>query len=188
MKRACCLLALILALPVLAREDLLQLRGVVINAQGDPWAGATVTLERMGQTPRSVVVDGSGEFAFEGIPPGSYRLTVQAQGFATFTQDFDLDRRVSRGLLLLMANPEGGWDVRLEEPLEAPPPPPPPLPPAEDKGYAEVEVFYGTDRALQRNKPIEERFGPARSRWTGLHRGVCKVSVPRDHRMGEIER
>ncbi|HWN42567.1 MAG TPA: alpha/beta hydrolase [Thermoanaerobaculia bacterium] len=190
MKRVCCLLALILALPVLAQEELLQFRGVVINAQGEPWAGATVTLETEGQAPRSVVVDGSGEFVFEGIPPGSYRLTVQAEGFATFTQVFDLDRRVSRGMLLLFANPEGGWDVRLEEPREAlPPPPPPPMPPPpEDKGYAEVEVFYGTDRALQRNKPVEERFGPARSRWTGLHRGVCKVSVPRDHRMGEIER
>jgi esterase/lipase superfamily enzyme len=187
MKRACCLLALILALPVLAQEGLLQFRGVVINAQGDPWAGATVSLEMEGQAPRSVVVDGSGEFAFEGIPPGSYRLTVQAEGFATFTQVFDLDRRISRGMLLLFANPEGGWDVRLEEPMEAGPPPMPPQPP-EDKGYAEVEVFYGTDRALQRDKPVEERFGPARSRWTGLHRGVCKVSVPRDHRMGEIER
>src|SRR5688572_19702196 len=101
MKRICCLLALILALPALAQEELLRFRGVVINAQGDPWAGARVTLETEGQAPRSVVVDGSGEFSFEGIPPGSYRLTVQAEGFATFTQDFDLDRRLSRGMLLL---------------------------------------------------------------------------------------
>jgi len=186
MKRACCLLVLawFLILPgaVLAQDELLALRGAVITAQGEPWAGATVTLEMEGQPPRSVVVDGSGEFAFEGIPPGSYKLTVQAEGFATFTQVFDLNRRTSRGMLLLFANPEGGWDVKLEEPMEALPPP------AEDKGYAEVEVFYGTDRGLRRDKPIEERFGPARSRWPGLHRGVCKVSVPRDHRMGEIER
>jgi len=113
MKRAGCLLALawFLILPgaVLAQDELLAFRGVVITAQGEPWAGATVTLEREGQPPRSVVVDGSGEFAFEGIPPGSYKLTVQAEGFATFTQVFDLNRRISRGMLLLFANPEGGW-------------------------------------------------------------------------------
>src|ERR1044071_5045119 len=105
MKRICCLLALILALPVLAQEELLRLRGVVINAQGDPWAGAMVTLamegQMEGQATRSVVVDESGEFVFEEMPPGSYRLTVQAEGFATFTQVFDLNHRISRGKLLL---------------------------------------------------------------------------------------
>lgn len=71
----------------------------------------------------------------------------------------------------------------------APAPSPPPIGSGSpDKGYAEVEVFYGTDRALNRSKPIGERFGPARSTFAELHRGVCKVSVPRDHRMGEIER
>lgn len=182
MKRALGLI-LLLALPAVAQE-LLGLRGVVVKPAGDAWAGVTVTLEAEGQPPRSLVTDESGEFVFRELPMGSYRLTVQAEGFATFTEKFELDDRIDRGFLVIMADPEGGWEVRLEGLAEAAPPPPPPPP----QGYAELEVFYGTDRTLRRGKPIAERFGPAKSRWTDLHRGICKVSIPRDHRMGEIER
>ena len=187
MKRALGLLVL-LALPVLA-QDLLGLHGVVVKPEGDTWPGLTVTLEAEGQPPRSVVTDENGEFAFEELPMGSYRLTVKVEGFATYTEEFQLNYRIARGRLVIMANPEGGWEVRLEGGPEAMPEPPPPPPPASiHPGYAEVEVFYGTDRVLRRDKPIKERFGPTKSRWTDLHRGVCKVSIPRDHRMGEIER
>lgn len=181
MKRALSLLVL-LALPVLA-QDLLGLHGVVAKPEGDAWAGVKVTLEAEGQPPRSLVTDETGTFDFEGIPLGtSCRLTVQAEGFTTFTEEFDLNYRLDRGRLVIMATPEGSWEVRLEGGAEAVPAPPPP----EKKPYAELEVFYGTDRAVRRDQPIPERFGPKKSRW--MHLGACKVSIPRDHRMGEIER
>ncbi|HET9226956.1 MAG TPA: alpha/beta hydrolase [Thermoanaerobaculia bacterium] len=186
MKRALGLLVL-LSLPALA-QDLLGLRGVVVKPEGDTWPGAKVTLEAEGQPPRSVVTNENGEFAFEELPMGSYRLTVQVEGFSTYTEEFPLNYRIARGFLVIMANPEGGWEVRLEGEAETSDPGPPPPPASIHPGYAELEVFYGTDRTLRRDKPIKERFGPTKSRWTDLHRGVCKVSIPRDHRMGEIER
>jgi hypothetical protein len=43
-----------------------------------------------------------------------------------------------------------------------------------------VRVFYATDR-----KPGPDGFGPDRD--DRLRYGVCDVSIPRDHRMGELE-
>jgi len=43
-----------------------------------------------------------------------------------------------------------------------------------------VRVFYATDR-----KPDADGFGPDRD--VRLRYGVCDVSIPRDHRMGELE-
>lgn len=76
-----------------------------------------------------------------------------------------------------------------EDVTEVPPPAPLPPPTRGGPGYAEIDVFYGTDRALRSSKPVAERFGPNRMTWFGrLHLGICRVSVPRDHRMGAIER
>ena len=48
-----------------------------------------------------------------------------------------------------------------------------------------VRVFYGTDRARTGNTPATF-YGPGRG--TGIEVGFADVSVPRDHRMGHIER
>lgn len=187
MSRVARLLALAWVFPLLASgSELLHLQGHVIGWNGDPLPGTKLTLEIEGQEARVLIVDESGDFRFEGLPPGPYRLTVEAPGIASFQHSAVLDRRASRAMLLIECTPEEGGKVKSIGPREAAAPPPPPLEP--DKGFAEVEVFYGTDRALKRNASLEERFGPDRMRWTGLHLGVCKVSVPRDHRSGQIER
>jgi esterase/lipase superfamily enzyme len=50
--------------------------------------------------------------------------------------------------------------------------------------YAVVRTFFATDRNLTgRTKPAE-MFGGGRST---LRYGTCDVSIPRDHRMGELE-
>jgi esterase/lipase superfamily enzyme/nucleoid DNA-binding protein len=48
-----------------------------------------------------------------------------------------------------------------------------------------VRIFYATDR--EPNPQMPSRFGSRRSS-TGLHFGTCDVSIPRDHRMANIER
>ena len=55
-----------------------------------------------------------------------------------------------------------------------------------DIGYAIVRVFFATDRNRTKNgsKP-KNVFGNNRS--SALSYGFCDVSIPRDHRMGEIE-
>jgi esterase/lipase superfamily enzyme len=57
--------------------------------------------------------------------------------------------------------------------------------PGHDKpDYAVVRVFFATDRNLTGSKKADEMFGVGRST---LRYGICDVSIPRDHRMGELE-
>ena len=55
-------------------------------------------------------------------------------------------------------------------------------PPTPD--YAVVRVFYGTDRNLTSRTDPKRMFGTARA---ALSYGTCEVSIPREHRMGELE-
>ncbi|HWM91931.1 MAG TPA: alpha/beta hydrolase [Thermoanaerobaculia bacterium] len=184
------LLALLSSGAVLAQntQNELRLHGRVVGwTGGDPIPGTKLTLEIEGQEPRVLVTGEDGGFRFEGLPEGEYLLTVEVPGIASFQHLAVLDETTSGAILLIQCDPERGGNVRTLMPSAAPAP----IPSADlsgDKGFAEVEVFYGTDRALKRNAPVAERFGPDRMRFTGLHMGVCKVSVPRDHRMGQIER
>lgn len=57
--------------------------------------------------------------------------------------------------------------------------------PGHDKpDYAVARVFFATDRNLTGSKKTDEMFGVGRST---LRYGICDVSIPRDHRMGELE-
>lgn len=50
--------------------------------------------------------------------------------------------------------------------------------------YAVVRTFFATDRNLTGKTKPDEMFGVDRS---ALTYGTCDVSIPRDHRMGELE-
>lgn len=50
--------------------------------------------------------------------------------------------------------------------------------------YAVVRTFFATDRNLTGKTKPDEMFGVDRS---SLTYGACDVSIPRDHRMGELE-
>jgi len=53
-----------------------------------------------------------------------------------------------------------------------------------DEEYAVVRVFYGTDRNDTGDEDPSDRFGPDRGTFSY---GSCDISIPRDHRMGELE-
>ena len=53
--------------------------------------------------------------------------------------------------------------------------------------YAVVKVGFATDRQRDLGKPAAQRFGNERSHNAGLSYGHCEISIPRDHRMGELE-
>ncbi len=60
--------------------------GTVTDADADPVAGASVALA--GATldePRTVKSDDNGAFKFDGVAPGTYLVTVNATGFASWT-------------------------------------------------------------------------------------------------------
>lgn len=53
-----------------------------------------------------------------------------------------------------------------------------------DKNYAIVRTFFATDRSVDLSKDAREMFGHGRA---DLKYGVAEVSIPRAHRMGELE-
>lgn len=56
----------------------------------------------------------------------------------------------------------------------------------DEPAYAVVKVYYATDRNDTGAEDPNERFGVLRG--DGITYGSCNVSIPRDHRMGELER
>ena len=67
----------------LAQINTVQISGTVSDQQGlgVPKAQVTVTNAATGAT-RSATSDSSGRYEIVGLPPGTYSLTVEAQGFA----------------------------------------------------------------------------------------------------------
>lgn len=73
--------------------------------------------------------------------------------------------------------------------------PAPPSPAPADKSavvsnYAVVKVYFATDRQRDVGKPPAQRFSGERNIMSGngpLSYGSCDVSIPRDHRMGQLE-
>jgi len=59
-----------------------------------------------------------------------------------------------------------------------------PPPPQTPRNYATVSVLYGTDRKLESEGLQTITFGAERGELTV---GFCEVSIPRDHRLGELE-
>jgi esterase/lipase superfamily enzyme len=56
--------------------------------------------------------------------------------------------------------------------------------PSKQENYALVDVFYATDRKIEDTSNVKSYFGSARG---ALQYGKTQVSIPRDHRMGELE-
>jgi len=59
-----------------------------------------------------------------------------------------------------------------------------PLPTSGPPEYAVIRVYYGTDRNRTGSEDPEEVFGSERG---DLSVGFCDVSIPREHRLGELE-
>jgi len=63
-----------------------RIRGVVEGRDGAVYEGALIALEGLGAPESEVKTatsDSDGRFSFTGVPPGPFKLTVSAQGFAS---------------------------------------------------------------------------------------------------------
>ena len=56
--------------------------------------------------------------------------------------------------------------------------------PSEERNYGVVEVYFATDRKQNKSSNIQSMFGADRG---VVQYGITSVSIPRDHRMGELE-
>jgi hypothetical protein len=74
--------------PAHAQVTTATLYGVVRDSSAAPVPGALATLTNQGTgLSREAVSDPSGEFAVTALPTGRYTLTIQLQGFKTYTND-----------------------------------------------------------------------------------------------------
>ncbi len=53
--------------------------------------------------------------------------------------------------------------------------------------HAVMQVFFATDRLDTGDRHPARQFGAGRSERSELAYGCCEISIPRDHRMGELE-
>lgn len=61
------------------------------------------------------------------------------------------------------------------------------LPGTSTPTYAEMRIFYATDRNVTGQRRPTQTYGSEPDPQGRLHLGECIVSIPRDHRMGELE-
>ncbi len=59
-----------------------NLYGTVVDEQGSPLPGVTVTVTG-GGAPQVQVTNAQGQFRFLGLSPGSYQLKAELEGFST---------------------------------------------------------------------------------------------------------
>ncbi len=128
-----------------------------------------------------------------------------------------MSRRIAAGVLALatllagcshgVPATVGGEPAPTAAPVPPPPPSPPPPPPvivgaappapapaprpvhakppeSAQADYAVVKTFFATDRKPTGQAAPDKQFGGARG---PLSYGSCEVSIPRDHRLGELE-
>ena len=96
---------LLLAGPVLAQSFLGTIRGTVLDPQGLPLPGASVTAtDETTNIARTVPSDASGNFEISNLRPGNYRVEVSLEGF----------RKVERPGVVLSAASVARVDARLE--------------------------------------------------------------------------
>src|SRR5215467_2046747 len=88
-----------------AQTGTTSLRGTVTDKSGGAIAGAAVTLANPVQSLlRKTETGKNGEYEFLALPPGTYQLTVEKEGFRKFEQ---------KDLQLLVNNPATS-DIALE--------------------------------------------------------------------------
>ncbi|HKO59731.1 MAG TPA: carboxypeptidase-like regulatory domain-containing protein [Pyrinomonadaceae bacterium] len=76
------LLTLFTLASVVAQTGLSSVRGLVTDPQGQAVAGATVTLTNTERNfTRTQTTNEEGAYIFSAVPPGTYRLEAEAQGF-----------------------------------------------------------------------------------------------------------
>jgi hypothetical protein len=72
-------------IPGWACAQTIGIHGAVTDSSGSAVEGAIVTLETASASPRTTVTDAGGSFLFSGVEPGNYKITIAADGFATWT-------------------------------------------------------------------------------------------------------
>jgi esterase/lipase superfamily enzyme len=172
--------------------------GFVRDESGQAVANVRVVCEQQGRILSESQTDANGRFSLERpLGPGVYRLYVR-------TDRYIGDHTFQIGPVLGEARYKVDASFQVFRGSAAKPPPPPavaapaparprpdgPPPVARNGGsqenFAVVRVFYATDRQLGASQPVT--FSAARAPSGELTLGTFDVSIPREHRLGNVER
>jgi esterase/lipase superfamily enzyme len=144
-----------------------SINGQAVSVQGEPLPGVLVVAAHSATEFGGVArTDDAGRFVIEDLPFGAYSVVATKRGYGTQVLDYELQTDQNVPLVLRLARIAG-----LQEDDGSYPQP---------RNYTTVKVFYGTDR--QSGSPSD--YGPRRGT---LAMGSCEVTIPRDHKMGELE-
>ena len=115
-------LAIVASMPSLfAQANTSSIRGIVTDPTGAVVPQADVTLTNTGTGVKSAIkTNASGEYLFEFLPPGNYRVEAQAPGFKSFVRDgivLDLARQLRIDVGLETGQVTETLDVTAQAPL-----------------------------------------------------------------------
>lgn len=84
----CLVFSICLTLPLLAQTQFASVRGSVEDSTGAVVPSASLTLTNVDQNrPWTTKTNDAGAYVFQQIPPGNYKLQVEAQGFKRLVRD-----------------------------------------------------------------------------------------------------
>jgi hypothetical protein len=111
----------IVSAPLCAQEGTSTLRGAVVDQSGAVVPGASVSVanQATGLNRRSVTTNSNGDYVISSLIPGSYRITVEAQGFKTVAQE-NVQLAVGETRELRIAMEAGGVNETVNITTEAP--------------------------------------------------------------------
>jgi TonB family protein len=100
------------------RSNLSALTGVVRTPLEDPLVGATVTIVGPNGARATTATDGTGRFAFRDLPPGSWQIRIETEGFQPFeaTEEIGPGKALSTVYRPRLAGDAIDIDVRGERP------------------------------------------------------------------------
>jgi esterase/lipase superfamily enzyme len=165
-----------------AQTKLTDVVGTVVDEAGAAVSDATVVLiNRVTNEERTTKTDLSGEFIFHKVPLGSYILKAVAGGLLGVRSDVELSSEPANRINLKLhraeaaARPPSAPPARVTRELAAEP------------NYYTMNLFYATDRSATGQTDAANFYGSGKDPSETLSLGTCKVSIPRDHRPGELE-
>jgi esterase/lipase superfamily enzyme len=180
-----------------AQTKLTDVVGTVVDVAGASVSDATVVLiNRVTNEERTTKTNPSGEFIFHMVPRGSYTLKAVAGGLLAVRNDLELSSESENRINLILHRAETA--APMAPPRPAPDHPvtllPPLAPPAPvtreltaEPNYYTMKVFYATDRSPTGQTDAANFYGSDKDPNETLSLGTCEVSIPRDHRPGELE-
>jgi esterase/lipase superfamily enzyme len=154
--------------------------GTVLGEAGTAAAQVTVVLtNRATNEERTTKTDAAGEFIFHSVPLGSYTLRAVSPGFASDQVELELSPESANRITLRIYRPRGARAMPRDESTAAEI--------AAEPNYYTMKVFFATDRSATGHIDPANFYGGDKDPNETLSLGSCDVSIPRDHRPGELE-